>query len=500
MFSEIILEMTGISKSFPGVKALDNIDFKLRKGEVHALMGENGAGKSTLIKVITGVYEKDDGLIVLDGRQIHFRSPQEAQNSGIGTVYQEITLCPNLTVAENMFIGRSRDPFIQWKHMNEKAAQLLDSLGIPASPTQELSSCSLAIQQMIAISRAVDMDCKILILDEPTSSLDDDEVKKLFELMRELKNRGVGIIFITHFLEQVYEISDRITVLRNGMLIGEYETASLSQIELISKMMGKDLDDVTNIKKHEPLISDTSVPVFEGKKLSSSAGVSPFNFIIQKGEVNGFAGLLGSGRSECARAIFAADKVTGGEVRMNGKGVKIKTPLHAMKQGIGYLPEDRKGDGIIADLSVRDNIILALQVMKGFFRPFSMKQAEDFADEYIDKLNIKTPTANTPIKSLSGGNQQKVILARWLLTHPEYLILDEPTRGIDVGTKVEIQKLVLELAKDGMSLTFISSEIDEMLRTCSRIIVMKDRKIVGELSEMDLTENDVMNVIAQGGK
>ena len=500
MLSETILEMEGISKSFPGVKALDSVDFRLRKGEIHAVMGENGAGKSTLIKVITGVHEKEEGRIVLDGSSINFRSPQDAQNSGIGTVYQEITLCSNLTVAENMFIGRSRNPFVQWKQMNEHSAQLLDSLGIPASPTQELSSCSLAVQQMIAIARAVDMDCKILILDEPTSSLDDDEVKKLFDLMRELKDRGVGIIFITHFLEQVYEISDRITVLRNGKLVGEYETSSLPQIELISKMMGKALDDVTNIKKHEPLAADNSVPVFEGIKLASAAGVRPFDFTIQKGEVNGFAGLLGSGRSESVRAIFAADKVTGGEVRMNGKPVKIKTPLQAMKQGIGYLPEDRKGDGIIADLSVRDNIILALQVMKGFFKPFSIKQAEAFADEYIKKLKIKTPTSGTPIKTLSGGNQQKVILARWLLTHPEYLILDEPTRGIDVGTKVEIQKLVLALAREGMSLTFISSEIEEMLRTCSRMIVMKDREIVGELKGSNLTENDVMHVIAQGGK
>jgi monosaccharide-transporting ATPase len=499
LLSENILKMEGISKSFPGVRALDNVDFTLRKGEIHALMGENGAGKSTLIKVVTGVYEKDAGRIDLNGRPIHFKSPQEAQNMGIGTVYQEIPLCPNLTVAENMFIGRGQYAFVQWKQMNEKAAQLLDSLGIPASPTQELTSCSLAVQQMIAIARAVDMDCKILILDEPTSSLDEDEVKKLFELMRELKARGVGIIFITHFIEQVYKISDRITVLRNGELIGEYETSSLPQIELISKMMGKALDDAAKIKKHKPPKSDSSVPVFEAAALSSAAGVRPFNFTIQKGEVNGFAGLIGSGRSESARVIFAADKVTGGEIKMKGKRVKIKTPLHAMKQGIGYLPEDRKGDGIIDELSVRDNIILALQVMKGFFRPFSRKQAEAFADEYIQRLNIKTPTINTPIKSLSGGNQQKVILARWLLTHPEYLILDEPTRGIDVGTKVEIQKLVLKLAEDGMSLTFISSEIDEMLRTCSRLIVMKDRKIVGELSGMDATEHDVMHVIAQGG-
>jgi simple sugar transport system ATP-binding protein len=289
-------------------------------------------------------------------------------------------------------------------------------------------------------------------------------------------------------------------VLRNGKLVGEYETSSIPQIELIAKMLGNELEDITKLKKHEPVVSESSTPVFESKGLSSAAGVRPFDFTIQKGEVNGFAGLLGSGRSESVRAIFAADKVTGGEVRMKGKQVKIKSPLHAIKQGIGYLPEDRKDDGIIYDLSVRDNIVLTLQVLKGFFTPFSLKQAQAFADEDIEKLNIKTPTANTPIKSLSGGNQQKVILARWLLTHPEYLILDEPTRGIDVGTKVEIQKLVLKLASEGMSLTFISSEIEEMLRTCSRLIVMKDREIVAELRGTELTENDVMNVIAQGGK
>lgn len=498
MRSQNVLEMQGICKAFPGVRALHNVDFALRKGEIHALMGENGAGKSTLIKVMTGVYEKDAGRIAIDGRPVHLRSPQDAQDIGIGTVYQEITLCPNLTVAENMFIGRGRYAFVQWRRMNAKTTRLLSSLGIPARPTQQLSSCSLAVQQMIAIARAIDMDCKILILDEPTSSLAEDEVRKLFELMRELKSRGVGIIFITHFIEQVYEISDRITVLRNGELIGEYEASSLPQIELVSKMMGKALGDVAEMRRHEPLAPDSAVPVFEATELSSDAGVRPFNFAIQKGEVNGFTGLLGSGRSESARAIFAADKVTGGEVKMNGRRVKISTPLHAMKQGIGYLPEDRKGDGIIAELSVRDNIILALQVMKGLFRPLSRKEAEAFSDQYIQSLNIKTPSTNTPIKSLSGGNQQKVILARWLLTHPVYLILDEPTRGIDVGTKVEIQRLVLKLAEDGVSVTFISSEIEEMLRTCSRLIVMKDREVVGELSGMNLTEHDVMHAIAQG--
>jgi len=317
--------------------------------------------------------------------------------------------------------------------------------------------------------------------------------------MRELKSRGVGIIFVTHFLDQVYEISDRITVLRNGEFIGEYEAAALPRFELVSKMMGKALDEVSGIKKQQPRLQDTAAPVFEAVALSSAAGVKPFDFMIRKGEVNGFTGLLGSGRSESIRAIFAADKVTGGQVKINGKKVKISAPIHAMKQGIGYLPEDRKGDGIIADLSVRDNLILAYQVMKGFFKPFSRKQAEAFADEYIKRLNIKTASSNTPIKSLSGGNQQKVILARWLLMHPQYLILDEPTRGIDVGTKVEIQKLVLKLAEEGVSVTFISSEIEEMLRTCSRLIVMKDRAIVGELSGTNVTQSDVMRVIAGGG-
>jgi len=495
---EYVLQMQGISKAFPGVRALQNVDFALRKGEIHALMGENGAGKSTLIKIMTGVYEKDAGRIAIEGRPAHLRSPQDAQNLGIGTVYQEITLCPNLTVAENMFIGRGRYSFVQWKRMNAKAARLLDSLGIPARPTQQLSSCSLAVQQMIAIARVIDMDCRILILDEPTSSLDEDEVRKLFELMRELKSRGVGIVFITHFIDQAYDISDRITVLRNGELIGEYEAASLPQIELVSKMMGKALGDIARMRKHTPLAADGRVPVFEATALSSDAGVRPFDFAIRKGEVNGFTGLLGSGRSESARAIFAADKVTGGSVKMNGRSVKISSPRHAMKCGIGYLPEDRKGDGILAELSVRDNIILALQVLKGFLRPFSRKQAEAYSEQFIQRLNIKTPSTTTPVKSLSGGNQQKVILARWLLTHPEYLILDEPTRGIDVGTKVEIQELVLKLAEEGVSVTFISSEIEEMLRTCSRLIVMKDREIVGELSGANLTQSDVMHVIARG--
>ncbi len=499
MQNDIVLSMRNISKAFPGVRALQNVDFTLCKGEIHALMGENGAGKSTLIKVLTGVFPKDAGQIHIAGiqKEITVKSPQDAQNLGISTVYQEITLCPNLSVAENMFIGRGNYRLVNWRTMKKKAADILAKLNIPARATQQLSTCSLAIQQMVAIARAVDMDCKVLILDEPTSSLDEHEVAKLFSLMRELKARGVGIIFITHFLDQVYEICDKITVLRNGELVGEYEIKDLPRVQLVSKMMGKELDDISAIQNQNESFEEAEcMPVYEAFELSSAEGTKAFDFKIQKGEVNGFTGLLGSGRSECVRAIFGADRVTGGRVRIDGKPVTISKPKDAMKHGIGYLPEDRKQDGIVEDLSVRENIILALQVMKGFFRPFSKSEAEAFADEYIKLLGIKTASTDTPIKSLSGGNQQKVILARWLLTNPKYLILDEPTRGIDVGTKVEIQKLVLKLAEEGVSVTFISSEIEEMLRTCSRLIVMRDRKIVGELRGEDMTQAKIMHTIA----
>lgn len=502
MKKNAVLEMKNIYKSFPGVRALQGVDFSLCKGEIHALMGENGAGKSTLIKVLTGVYTKDEGQIFISGKEkaVVIHSPQEAQNLGISTVYQEITLCPNLTVAENMFIGRTTGMLQNWKKINEAADKILQSLDIPAKATQQLASCSIAVQQMVAIARAVDMECKVLILDEPTSSLDEQEVAKLFTLMRDLKSRGVGIIFVTHFLDQVYEVCDKITVLRDGKLVGEYEIKDLPRVQLVSKMLGKELDDLSDIRSEQKVYdkADAQNKIFETENLASNAGIKPFDFYIKKGEVNGFTGLLGSGRSECVRAIFGADRVISGSVKKNGKKIKIAKPIDAMRNGIGYLPEDRKVDGIVGDLSVKENLILAAQVLKGFFKPFSKAEANAFVEEYIKILGIKTASPDTPIKSLSGGNQQKVILARWLLTHPEYLILDEPTRGIDVGTKVDIQKLVLKLASEGMSVTFISSETDEMLRTCSRLVVMRDRKVVGELSGEDLTQNKIMSTIAGG--
>ena len=503
MEQNIVLEMRDISKNFTGVRALSHVDFTLRKGEIHALMGENGAGKSTLIKVLTGVHEFESGSIHMNGenKDIINHSPQEAQANGISTVYQEVNLCPNLTVAENLFIGReprNKAGMISWKEMNVRSAKLLESLNINVPPTQMLDECSVAIQQMIAIARAVDMKCKVLILDEPTSSLDDEEVEKLFVLMRRLRGEGVGIIFVTHFLEQVYAVCDRITVLRNGELVGEYTTKDLPRVMLVAKMMGKDFDDLADIKGEHAELKEF-IPVIEAEGIGRKGSIRPFNFTVNKGEVVGLTGLLGSGRSELVRAIYGADKPDSGKIKVNGKEVKINSPLDAMKLGMAYLPEDRKKDGIIADLSVRENIIIALQAKRGMFHPLSKKEMEEAADKYIEMLQIKTASRETPIKSLSGGNQQKVIIGRWLLTNPDYLILDEPTRGIDIGTKTEIQKLVLDLADQGMAVTFISSEVEEMLRTCSRMGVLRDGKKVGEISGNELSQEGIMKAIAGGG-
>ena len=503
MEQNVVLEMRDISKNFTGVRALSHVDFTLRKGEIHALMGENGAGKSTLIKVLTGVHEFESGSIHMAGNSnaIVNHSPQEAQANGISTVYQEVNLCPNLTVAENLFIGREprKMGMIDWKQMNERSGKLLESLDIHVPPTQMLEECSIAIQQMIAIARAVDMKCRVLILDEPTSSLDDDEVEKLFVLMRRLRDEGVGIIFVTHFLEQVYAVCDRITVLRNGELVGEDETKDLPRVMLVVKMMGKDCDDLADIKgEHKDKKKTKPEPVIEAKGISHKGTIKPFDLTINKGEVIGLTGLLGSGRSELVRAIYGADKAETGTLKVKGKEAKINSPLDAMKLGMAYLPEDRKAEGIIADLSVRENIIIALQAKRGMFHPLSKKEMEEAADKYIKLLQIKTASRETPIKSLSGGNQQKVILGRWLLTNPDYLILDEPTRGIDIGTKTEIQKLVLDLADQGMAVTFISSEVEEMLRTCSRMAVLRDGQKVGELEEDELSQSGVMKAIAGG--
>ena len=501
MEDNVVLTARGISMTFPGVKALENVDFTLRKGEIHALMGENGAGKSTLIKCLTGINDFEAGEIHIAGVDgaVKNHSTRDAQKVGISTVYQEVNLCPNLSVAENLFIGRepmTKLHTVDRKSYNKRSQKIMDELGISVDVTQNLENYSLAIQQMVAIARAVDQDCKVLIMDEPTSSLDEGEVDKLFKLMRTLRDKGVGIIFVTHFLDQVYAVCDRITVLRNGCLVGEYPITDLPRVKLVAAMMGKDLDDLAEIKSEKIDVNKAEMEI-SAKGLSHTGTIKPFDLDIHKGEVVGVGGLLGSGRSEMARAIYGADKAQTGTLQVNGKDAKINMPIDAMNRGMGMLPDDRKAEGIIADLSVRENIILALQAKRGIFKQIPRARQEEIADRYIDLLSIKTPSPETPIKQLSGGNQQKVILARWLATDPDFLILDEPTRGIDIGTKSEIQKLIIELAKQGKSILFISSEISEMLRTCNRMVIMRDGAKVNEL-DGEMTQERVMQAIAGG--
>ncbi|CUH96308.1 putative ABC transporter ATP-binding protein YtfR [Propionispora sp. 2/2-37] len=495
-----ILTMKGISKSFPGVKALTNVNFELRSGEIHCLMGENGAGKSTLIKVLTGVETLDTGEITLDGKSIRPNSPHNAQQLGISTVYQEVNLCSNLSVAENIFIGREPIRFghIDWQEINKRSAVLLSRLNLKIDVTQPLERYSVAIQQMVAIARALDVSAKVLILDEPTSSLDAKEVEKLFDVMRKLKNDGMGIVFVTHFMDQVYAVSDRITVLRNGELVGTYNTAELSRVQLIAKMIGKEFDGFKEkTSKTDEYSGQKALETFlTVKGLGKQGSIHPFDLDVNKGEVLGFVGLLGSGRTEMARVLYGIDQPDTGDMMVRAKKAKFKSPADAIKSGMAFCPENRKTEGIIADLSVRENIILALQAKLGWNKYISRKKQEDFADKYIKLLNIKTAGPEQRVKNLSGGNQQKVILARWLLINPELLILDEPTRGIDIGTKAEIQKLILELSDQRMSVIFISSELDESLRCCSRMAVLRDRMKVAELSGEEIEEKTVMQTIA----
>jgi simple sugar transport system ATP-binding protein len=495
------LIMKGVSKAFPGVQAVSNVDFFLERGEIHAIMGENGAGKSTLIKVLTGVIRPDTGKIILDGREIRPKSPQHAQELGISSVYQEINLCPNLTVAENIFIGREPKiaGAIDWKTMNSRARQILNRLDIEVDVTQTLDTYSVAIQQMVAISRALEISsAKILILDEPTSSLDANETAKLFQVMRKLKNEGMGIIFITHFLDQVYEISDRITVLRNGQLVGAYATHTLPHLELIAKMIGRTLSDFEDMSKIK-LESSKHIKqeaLLQARELGRVGSIEPFDLDLHASEVLGFAGLLGSGRTETANLLFGVDKPDSGSLTLAGKVVKKFAPLASIMRGMGFCPEDRKADGIVDDLTVRENIILAIQSNRGWFKYLGLAQQYDIANQYIELLNISTPDADQLVKNLSGGNQQKVILARWLATNPQVLILDEPTRGIDVGAKAEIQKLVLSLAEEGKACIFISSELEEVLRCSHRIIVLRDRAQVAELVGDQMNEQTIMQTIA----
>lgn len=498
-----VLIMEGITKEFPGVKALSNVQLTLYPGEVHALMGENGAGKSTLIKVLTGVYTFDKGTITLEENPIKVSNPLEAQNLGISTVYQEVNLCTNLSVVENIFIGREimKRGRLDWKEMNRQSKELLQTrLNLDIDVTKLLSSYSVAIQQMIAIARSLLVSAKVLILDEPTSSLDQNEVNQLFNVIKKLKQDGLAIVFVSHFLDQIYEITDRLTVLRNGQWIGEYMTNDIERLELVSKMIGKDLNELKSNDHEIANHSNEKKKLFlEGKKISKKGKISPFDIEIHEGEIVGLAGLLGSGRTELARLLFGADKADTGEFKINGSKANLTSPKQAISKKIAFCSENRKTEGIIADLTIRENMILAMQGIQGWFRYIPKKRQIEIADEYIKLLNINPPNPEQLIKNLSGGNQQKVLLARWLITNPNLLILDEPTRGIDVGAKAEIQKLMVSLSKEGMSILFVSSEIEEVLRTCRKIAVLRDHKKVSEIeNNQQITQKDIMKAMAGG--
>ena len=497
---EEILKVSNLSKGFPGVQALSNVDFTLNRGEILGLMGENGAGKSTLIKVMTGFYRRDSGDIHFDGQAVDFTSPNDAVRHGISTVYQEVNLLPQLTVAENIFIGRQpmkKRGGIDWRELNSRAEDAVAKLDLDIDVTRPLNTYSVAVQQMVSIARALDISAKVLILDEPTSSLDAAEVEQLFTVMRRLKSEGISIVFITHFLDQVFAITDRITVLRSGKNAGEFTTEGLSRMDLISSMLGKEFEDLDASRWGSSLGTGEGDPLVSMNSVGKKGFIFPFDLTIRPGEVLGLAGLLGSGRTEIAQLLYGVEKPDEGVLQLNGQETALSSPRGAIDEGMGFCPEDRKEVGIIPELSVRENIILALQAKRGALRYIHRKEQEAIADKFIRALNIVTPSSDQLVKNLSGGNQQKVILARWLAAEPRLLILDEPTRGIDIGSKVEIQKLILELAKEGLALLFISSELDEVVRCSSRVAVLRDRQVIGELDGTDISESQIMKTIAE---
>jgi monosaccharide-transporting ATPase len=495
-----LLEIRGLRKDFPGVKALQGVDFTVRAGEVHGLMGENGAGKSTLIKLMTGVFPRDGGTIRYSGQEINPRSPKDAEALGISTVYQEINLIPHLSVAENICLGRELTRFgvLRRRAMNHRAQQALGRVDLKLDVTRPVSSFSIAIQQLVAIARALDVSGKLLVLDEPTSSLDEKEVNELFAVLRRLRSEGMGIVLVTHFLDQIYAIADRITVLRDGKLVGEYETATLPKLELVSKMIGKALTQMEAVQRgtEQARRQPVKEPFLELKHFGRSHSIAPMDLSIGKGEVVGLAGLLGSGRTETARLIFGIDKAQTGEMFVRGRKVSLRSPRQAIREGFAFTPENRKLEGIIPHLTVRENIVLALQGRLGALRPISRKRQLEMAEEFIRRLGISTPGTEQAVVNLSGGNQQKVLLARWLATQPLLLILDEPTRGIDVGAKAEIEKTMQELRAQGMAVIFISSELEEVVRSCERVVVLRDRAKAGELSGDEITEAGIMHTIA----
>jgi galactofuranose transport system ATP-binding protein len=501
--AEVVLEARGLARAFTGVQALNGVDLALRAGEVHALMGQNGAGKSTLIKLLTGVHAPDRGELRLTGAVVRPQSPAHAQRLGISTVYQEVNLCANLSVAENIYAGRYPRHGaaglwrIDWKRLHDDARALLARLHLDIDVSRLLGSCSVAVQQMVAIARALAVSARVLILDEPTSSLDADEVEQLFAMLRRLRDEGMAILFVTHFLDQMYAISDRITVLRNGERVGEYTKAELPPAALIRAMVGRELATAVARERSDTQAAGSAEPALQVRALGRRGLLEPLDLTIHRGEVLGVAGLLGAGRTELARLLFALERSDAGEVALQGRGVVLTSPVQAIRHGIAMCPEERKVEGIVGELSVRENIVLALQARLGLRRFIRPAEQAEIAQRYVTALGIKTAGIETPIAQLSGGNQQKAVLARWLATEPKVLILDEPTRGIDVAAKQEVMNQIVGLARGGMALLFISSEIDEVVRLADRIVVLRDRRKVGELPGGS-SEHEVFQMIAAG--
>lgn len=495
---EKLLCMQGVCKRFPGVVALDHVDFSMRRGEVHVLMGENGAGKSTLIKILTGIYKKDEGSIQFDGKDLNPQNALDVQHKGISTIYQEISLVPQLSVAENIFLGREckKNGLIDWKAIRTQAEVLLCDMGMHIDVNRSVDSFGTAIQQMIALARATYIKAKLVVMDEATSSMDEDEVKVLFSIIRKLKQEGVSILFISHRLNEVFEIADRITVLKDGQLVGEYAANELTKLELITKMVGRDASEILSkaVARKETAFADYVV----AKDVSSGVKLTGMNLHIGRGEVVGLAGLLGSGRTELARILFGADAYDCGNITIDGKAVRFRIPRQAILHGLAFCSENRKAEGIFPNMSVRDNMLIACLNKVNRYGFVSRGKQQAIVQKYIDALQIKTPSLEQSIGNLSGGNQQKVLLARWLCMKPDLIILDEPTRGIDVGAKKEIEELIVEISRQGISVLLISSEFEELVRNCDRLVVMREGRSVGQLRGVQITEENIMKTIAEG--
>lgn len=503
MAAQSLLQMRGVTKVFPGVQALQSVDFDVRRGEVHALVGHNGAGKSTLIKILTGAYAKDGGRIELGAKDVSFTSPAASQAAGIATIYQEVNLVPYLTAPENIYLGReprTRFGTVNWTRMRRDAARLLEGFGVSVDLTVPVSQISFALQQMVTIARAVSLNARLVVMDEPTSSLDAAEVQVLFGVIRQLRADGVGIIYVSHRLDEIFALADRVTVLRDGRIVTTARVSEIDTLSLVAHMLGRDPEQVrhSGMTAFSEAGATTGETVLEVKHLSGEIVPRDVSLRTHKGEVVGLAGLLGSGRTELARVIFGLDRAVAGTVAMGGRGRRIRSPRAAVRAGMGYVTEDRKVDGIIPELSVRDNILLAALPLLSRLGVTSPRRQRHVVDELIRRLDIRTPSPSTPVGRLSGGNQQKVLLARWLCRRPRFLILDEPTRGIDVGAKLEIQRLIQELAREqGMSLLMISSELEEVAEGSDRVVVIKDGRTLGELARAEASADRVMKLISE---